>query len=77
MPFLLGTRQFIEALVWLWLQDYLPRGIDYWAYLLTIAGANADPEFFVRTDAVKGAASQKRARASGSYLHQYDPRQNS
>ena len=40
-------------------------------------GSNADPEFFVRTDAVKGAASQKRARACGSYLHQYDPRQNS
>jgi hypothetical protein len=35
------------------LQGYLPRGIDYRAYLLKIAGAMQDPEFFVRTDAVK------------------------
>ena len=34
---LLGAHQFIEALVWLWLQGHVPRGIGHvalWAYLL-------------------------------------------
>ena len=34
---LLGAHQFIEALVWLWLQGQVPRGIGHvalWAYLL-------------------------------------------
>jgi len=37
IPLLLGTHQFIEALVWLWLQGHVPRGIGHvalWAYLL-------------------------------------------
>ena len=37
IPVLLGAHQFIEALVWLWLQGHVPRGIGYvalWAYLL-------------------------------------------
>jgi hypothetical protein len=37
IPFLLGAHQFIEALVWLWLQGHVPRGIGHvalWAYLL-------------------------------------------
>jgi len=37
IPVLLGAHQFIEALVWLWLQGHLPRGIGHvalWAYLL-------------------------------------------
>src|SRR5579864_9046109 len=37
LPLLLGAHQFIEALVWLWLQDHVPRGIGHaalWAYLL-------------------------------------------
>jgi len=37
IPVLLGAHQFIEALVWLWLQGHLPRGIGWpalWAYLL-------------------------------------------
>ena len=37
IPLLLGAHQFIEALVWLWLQGHVPRGIGYvalWAYLL-------------------------------------------
>lgn len=37
IPLLLGAHQFIEALVWLWLQGYVPRGIGHvalWAYLL-------------------------------------------
>jgi hypothetical protein len=37
IPLLLGVHQFIEALVWLWLQGHLPRGIGHvalWAYLL-------------------------------------------
>jgi hypothetical protein len=37
IPVLLGTHQFIEALVWLWLQGRVPRGIGHvalWAYLL-------------------------------------------
>jgi hypothetical protein len=37
IPLLLGAHQFIEALVWLWLQGHLPRGIGQvalWAYLL-------------------------------------------
>jgi hypothetical protein len=37
LPVLLGLHQFIEALVWLWLQGHVPRGIGHvalWAYLL-------------------------------------------
>jgi hypothetical protein len=37
IPVLLGAHQFIEALVWLWLQSHVPRGIGHialWAYLL-------------------------------------------
>jgi len=37
LPILLGTHQLIEALVWLWLQGHVPRGIGHvalWAYLL-------------------------------------------
>ena len=37
IPVLLGVHQFIEALVWLWLQGHVPRGIGHvalWAYLL-------------------------------------------
>jgi hypothetical protein len=37
IPLLLGAHQFIEALVWLWLQGHLPQGIGHvalWAYLL-------------------------------------------
>ena len=37
IPLLLGAHQFIEALVWLWLQGHVPRGIGLvalWAYLL-------------------------------------------
>jgi hypothetical protein len=37
IPLLLGAHQFIEALVWLWLQGHLPRGIGHlalWAYLV-------------------------------------------
>ena len=37
IPVLLGAHQFIEALVWLWLQGHLPREIGrpaLWAYLL-------------------------------------------
>lgn len=37
IPALLGAHQFIEALVWLWLQRHVPRGIGHvalWAYLL-------------------------------------------
>jgi uncharacterized protein DUF6629 len=37
LPVLLGAHQFIEALVWLWLQGHVPRGIGQvalWAYLL-------------------------------------------
>jgi hypothetical protein len=37
IPVLLGLHQFIEALVWLWLQGHVPRGIGHvalWAYLL-------------------------------------------
>jgi hypothetical protein len=37
IPLLLGVHQFIEALVWLWLQGHVPRGIGQvalWAYLL-------------------------------------------
>jgi|SRR5450755_3048964 hypothetical protein len=37
IPLLLGAHQFIEALVWLWLQGHVPRGVGYlalWAYLL-------------------------------------------
>jgi uncharacterized protein DUF6629 len=37
IPLLLGAHQLIEALVWLWLQGHVPRGIGYvalWAYLL-------------------------------------------
>jgi hypothetical protein len=37
LPLLLGAHQFIEALVWLWLQGHVPRGIGHvalWAYLL-------------------------------------------
>jgi hypothetical protein len=37
LPVLLGAHQFIEALVWLWLQGHVPRGLGHvalWAYLL-------------------------------------------
>src|ERR1700677_2194326 len=37
IPVLLGAHQFIEALVWLWLQGHVPSGIGHvalWAYLL-------------------------------------------
>jgi hypothetical protein len=37
IPALLGAHQFIEALVWLWLQGHVPPGIGdvaLWAYLL-------------------------------------------
>ena len=37
LPVLLGIHQFVEALVWLWLQGHVPRGIGHtalWAYLL-------------------------------------------
>ena len=37
IPALLGAHQFIEALVWLWLQGHVSRGIGHvalWAYLL-------------------------------------------
>ena len=37
IPLLLGAQQFIEALVWLWLQGHVPRAIGHaalWAYLL-------------------------------------------
>jgi hypothetical protein len=37
IPLLLGAHQFIEALVWLWLQGHVPRGVGeaaLWAYLL-------------------------------------------
>ena len=37
IPALLGIHQFIEALVWLWLQGHVPRAIGHtalWAYLL-------------------------------------------
>jgi len=37
IPALLGAHQFIEALVWLWLQGHVPRGIGHialWVYLL-------------------------------------------
>jgi hypothetical protein len=37
IPVLLGAHQFIEALVWLWLQGHVPRGVGdvaLWAYLL-------------------------------------------
>ena len=37
IPLLLGAHQFIESLVWLWLQGHVPRGIGVvalWAYLL-------------------------------------------
>jgi hypothetical protein len=37
IPLLLGAHQFIEALIWLWLQGHVPRGIGHvalWAYLL-------------------------------------------
>jgi hypothetical protein len=37
LPLLLGAHQFIEALVWLWLEGHVPRGIGdvaLWAYLL-------------------------------------------
>jgi hypothetical protein len=37
IPVLLGAHQFIEALVWLWLQGHVPQGIGHvalWAYLL-------------------------------------------
>jgi hypothetical protein len=37
IPLLLGAHQFIEALVWLWLQGHVPRGVGHvalWAYLL-------------------------------------------
>jgi hypothetical protein len=29
IPVLLGAQQFIEALVWLWLQGHVPRGIGH------------------------------------------------
>ncbi len=37
LPLLLGAHQFIEAVVWLWLQGHVPRGtgrLALWAYLL-------------------------------------------
>ncbi|MGD0558129.1 MAG: DUF6629 family protein [Streptosporangiaceae bacterium] len=37
LPLLLGTHQFIESLVWLWLQGHVPHAIGHvalWAYLL-------------------------------------------
>jgi len=37
IPVLLGAHQLIEALVWLWLQGHVPRGVGHvalWAYLL-------------------------------------------
>jgi hypothetical protein len=37
IPVLRGAHQLIEALVWLWLQGHVPRGIGHvalWAYLL-------------------------------------------
>ena len=37
IPVLLGAHQFIEALVWLWLQGHVPHAIGHvalWAYLL-------------------------------------------
>jgi hypothetical protein len=37
IPLLLGAHQFIESLVWLWLQGHVPRAIGHvalWAYLL-------------------------------------------
>ncbi len=37
IPVLLGAHQFIEAMVWLWLQGHVPRGVGHvalWAYLL-------------------------------------------
>jgi hypothetical protein len=37
IPLVLGTHQFIEALVWLWLQGHVPRAVGHvalWAYLL-------------------------------------------
>jgi hypothetical protein len=37
IPVLLGAHQFVEALVWLWLQGHVPGGIGHvalWAYLL-------------------------------------------
>jgi hypothetical protein len=37
IPLLLGAHQLVEALVWLWLQGHVPRGIGHvalWAYLL-------------------------------------------
>jgi hypothetical protein len=37
IPLLLGAHQFIEALVWLWLQGHVARGTGHvalWAYLL-------------------------------------------
>src|SRR5271163_3846892 len=37
LPLLLGAHQFIEALVWLWLQGHVPRDVGHvalWAYLL-------------------------------------------
>jgi len=37
IPLLLGAHQFIESLVWLWLQGHVPRGVGQvalWAYLL-------------------------------------------
>ena len=37
LPVVLGAHQFIEALVWLWLQGHVPRGVGHvalWAYLL-------------------------------------------
>jgi hypothetical protein len=37
IPLLLGAHQFIEALVWLWLQGHVPRELGHvalWAYLL-------------------------------------------
>ncbi len=37
LPLLLGAHQFIEALIWLWLEGHLPREVGrpaLWAYLL-------------------------------------------
>jgi len=37
IPLLLGAHQFIEALVWLWLEGHVPRQVGHvalWAYLL-------------------------------------------